>query len=644
MLNHPKMNSLANSKSLKARIGNAGGRNKFFSSVGLIQLGLLVGDSNFKRVSRPKENVTTIQDAGKNFRWKDIFLIAVSILLLPAPAPAAFVQPERSQKGMVVSAHPLASDSGVEMLQLGGNAVDAAVATAFAISVVEPFSAGIGGGGFLLLHQAGTEDVKALDFRERAPLAATRDMYLDAAGKVRPNASINGHLAAGVPGTVAGLYEVHRQYGKLPWSTVVQPAIRLANQGFVVGRQYVNSAEVRKDVLLSNPAAREIFTRDGKMYAVGDRLHQWSLAQTLRNIAADPQSFYTGSIAQAIAADMAKNGGLITLEDLKAYKPIWREPLCGVALQVEICSMPPPSSGGVHLLEILNIIGDTDLKSLGWHHPDALHLMAEAMKIAYADRSEHLGDPDFVKVPVASLINPAYAKLRRQEIERERARPATEVKPVDAETLSRFAKGESQDTTHLTVVDAERNVVSLTFTVNGRFGAGVVAASTGILLNNEMDDFAIAPNTPNLFGLVGSEANAIAPGKTPLSSMTPVIVRENGKLRMAAGSPGGSTIITTVLQIVLNVLVYEMDAGAAVSAPRLHHQWLPDQLRVEPWGFDPATLDELRRRGHQIEVQPVWGNANAIVVTSDGTLEGAADPRGEGAARGFFGAMPMPLW
>ncbi|MBD2042802.1 gamma-glutamyltransferase [Microcoleus sp. FACHB-672] len=635
MLTPPKINSLANSKSLKTRLINAAGQNNFFSSVGLIQLGLVVGDSSFKGVGRQKENITTTQDAGKNFRLKDIFLIAVSILLLPAPAPAAFVQPERSQKGMVVSAHPSGSDSGLAMLQQGGNAVDAAVATAFAISVVEPFSAGIGGGGFLLLHQAGTGDVKALDFRERAPLAATRDMYLDETGKVRPNLSINGHLAAGVPGTVAGLYEVHQQYGKLPWKTVVQPAIRLADQGFVVGRQYVTSAEARKEVLLSNPAAREIFTLNGRMYAVGERLQQWSLAQTLRNIAADPQSFYTGVTAQAIAADMAKNGGLITLEDLKAYKPIWREPLCGVALQVEICSMPPPSSGGVHLLEILNIIGDTDLKSLGWHHPDALHLMAEAMKIAYADRSKHLGDPDFVKVPVASLISPDYAKLRRQEIEMGRARLATEVKPVDAETLSRFAKGESQDTTHLTVVDAERNVVSLTFTVNGRFGAGVVAAGTGILLNNEMDDFAIALNTPNLFGLVGSEANAIAPGKTPLSSMTPVIVRENGKLRMAAGAPGGSTIITTVLQIVLNVLVYEMDAGAAVSAPRLHHQWLPDQLRVEPWGFDPATLDELRRRGHQIDVQPVWGNANAVVVTPDGTLEGAADPRGEGAARGF---------
>ncbi|MBD1937116.1 gamma-glutamyltransferase [Microcoleus sp. FACHB-68] len=638
------MNSLANSRNKKSPLENVPERKKYSSSVGFIRLSLLAGDFKFKWVSRHRENVTKTKDCGKNFRYKDIFLIAVSILLLPAPAPAAFVQPERSQKGMVVSAHPSGSDAGVAMLEQGGNAVDAAVATAFAISVVEPFSAGIGGGGFLLLHQAGTKDVKALDFRERAPLAATRDMYLDQAGKVRPNSSLNGHLAAGVPGTVAGLYEVHRQYGKLPWSSVVQPAIRLANQGFLVGRKYVTYAEYRKEMLLSNPAAREIFTVDGRMYAVGERLQQWSLAQTLQNIAADPQSFYTGVTAQAIAADMAKNGGLITLEDLKAYKPIWREPLCGVALQVEICSMPPPSSGGVHLLEILNIIGDTNLKSLGWHHPDALHLIAEAMKIAYADRSKHLGDPDFVKVPVASLISPDYAKLRRQEIEMGRARPATEVKPVDAETLSRFAKGESQDTTHLTVVDAEHNVVSLTFTVNGPFGAGVVAEGTGILLNNEMDDFAIALNTPNLFGLVGSEANAIAPGKTPLSSMTPVIVRENGKLRMAAGAPGGSTIITTVLQIVLNVLVYEMDAGAAVSAPRLHHQWLPDQLRVEPWGFDPATLEELRRRGHQIDVQPVWGNGNVVVVTPDGTLEGAADPRGEGAARGFFEAMPMPMW
>ncbi len=553
---------------------------------------------------------------------------------------AAFVLPERSKRGMVVSAHPKASEAGLSMLRRGGNAVDAAVATAFAISVVEPFAAGIGGGGFLLLHQAQTGEMKALDFRERAPLRATRDMYLDEQGHVRPNASVNGYLAVGVPGTVAGLYEVHRRYGKLSWQEVLKPAIHLAKDGFVVSFvvpwRFAQASLTRKDAILSNPAARQIFTRKGSLYGPGDRLVQRDLARSLQAIAKDPQSFYTGSIARAIAADMASNGGLITLKDLKSYKPIWRTPLCGTFRKARICSMPPPSSGGVHLLQMLNIIGDTDLKFRGWHHPDVLHLLIEAMRIAYADRSEYLGDPDFVKVPVEQLTSRAYAAKRRQEIQMQRARSSSEVKPVDKQTLQRYTKAnESPDTSHLTVVDEQRNAISLTFTINLGFGSGVVASGTGILLNNEMDDFAAAPGVPNAFGVVGNDANAIAPRKTPLSSMTPTIVTENGRLRMATGSPGGSTIITTVLQVILNVLEYNMDAGAAVSASRIHHQWLPDQLSVEPWGLDAVTLAELRRRGHKIDEQSPWGNANAIVVTPDGKLEGAADPRGEGSPRGM---------
>lgn len=553
---------------------------------------------------------------------------------------AAFVLPERSKRGMVVSAHPKASEAGLSMLRRGGNAVDAAVATAFAISVVEPFAAGIGGGGFLLLHQAQTGEMKALDFRERAPLRATRDMYLDKQGHVRPNASVNGYLAVAVPGTVAGLYEVHRRYGKLSWQEVLKPAIHLAKDGFVVSSvvpwRFAQASLTRKDAILSNPAARQIFTCKGSLYGPGDRLVQRDLARTLQAIAIDPQSFYTGSIARAIAADMASNGGLITLKDLKSYKPIWRTPLCGTFRKARICSMPPPSSGGVHLLQMLNIIGDTDLKSRGWHHPDVLHLLIEAMRIAYADRSEYLGDPDFVKVPVEQLTSRAYAAKRRQEIQMLWARSSSEVKPVDKQTLQRYTKAnESPDTSHLTVVDEQRNAISLTFTINLGFGSGVVASGTGILLNNEMDDFAAAPGVPNAFGVVGNDANAIAPRKTPLSSMTPTIVTENGRLRMATGSPGGSTIITTVLQVILNVLEYNMDVGAAVSASRIHHQWLPDQLSVEPWGLDAVTLAELRRRGHKIDEQSPWGNANAIVVTPDGKLEGAADPRGEGSPRGL---------
>lgn len=566
-----------------------------------------------------------------------VFHLCCSALLVTCqePASAAFVQPLRSKRGMVVSAHPLASQAGLEMLRKGGNAVDAAVATTFAISVVEPFSAGIGGGGFLLLHQSKTAEIKALDFRERAPLRATRNMYLDEQGKVRPNASVDGYLSVAVPGTVAGLAQVHRQYGRLPWATLVAPSIRYAQNGFVVSERYVRATELRQKVILNNPAARQVFTRNGTLYAPGDKLVQRDLARTLQIIAKNPQSFYTGEIARAIASDMAANGGLITLADFKAYQPIWRTPVCGTFRQARICSMPPPSSGGVHLLQILNIIGDTNLNAQGWHHPDALHLLVEAMRIAYADRSEYLGDPDFVEVPVAQLTSRAYAAQRRQEIQMLRARASTEVKPVDKATLQRYTKKESPDTSHLTVVDEQRNAVSLTFTINYGFGAGVVTPGTGILLNDEMDDFAAAPGVPNAYGLVGGDANAIAPRKTPLSSMTPTIVTQNNRLRMAVGAPGGSTIITTVLQIILNVLEYDMDAGAAVSAARIHHQWLPDQLRVEPWGLDAATIAELRRRGHKIKEQSPWGNANTILVTPDGKLEAAADPRGEGAPSGF---------
>ncbi len=577
-------------------------------------------------------------------------IILLSVVFYTQIASAAFRKPLRGKRAMVVSAHPLASDAGLKMLQEGGNAIDAAVATTFAISVVEPFSAGIGGGGFLLMHDSRKRTIKALDFRERAPLKATKNMYLDDGGKVRRNASINGYLAVGTPGTVAGMYEVHRRYGKLPWKTVVQPSIKLAKDGFLVSDKFVQAVKRRKKMIASNQEARAIFTRNGNYFQPGEKLVQTDLAKTLQDIAVNPQSFYTGKIARAIASDMAKNNGLITLEDLKSYKPIWREPVCGDFRKAKVCSMPPPSSGGIHLLQMLNIIGDTDLKSLGWHHPDAIHLITEAMRIAYADRSEYLGDPDFVKVPQQQLINPEYAKLRRQQIDMQRAKPSTEVKPVSKETLQKFTRNtpsrlipanpnpkskESTETSHLTVIDEQRNAVSLTFTINLGFGAGIVTPETGIVLNNEMDDFSAAPGVPNAFGLLGNEANSIVPLKTPLSSMTPTIVTQNGRLRMAVGTPGGSTIITQVLQIILNVLEYDMDAAAAVSASRIHHQWFPDTLRVEPWGLDALTLQELKRRGHKINQTDPWGNSNLIIVKPDGTLEGAADPRGEGEARGI---------
>jgi gamma-glutamyltranspeptidase / glutathione hydrolase len=503
--------------------------------------------------------------------------IVSSLLILASSAPvlAAFPRPVRSQGAMVTSAHPLATEAGVNILARGGNAIDAAVATTLAISVVEPFSAGIGGGGFMVVKMG--NEMKTLDFRERAPQKASRNMYLDAQGKVRPNASLEGHLAAGVPGTIAGLAAAHQKYGKLPWRVVVQPSIDLARKGFKVSDLYTVQAKSKQKLLATNPAARQIFTRNGQPLQPGDKLIQTDLARTLTLIARNPQNFYTGSIAAAIDRDMRLNKGLISLADLKSYRPRWMEPLCGKFRQYSVCSMPPPSSGGVHLLQILNTIGNTDLNALGWHSPDALHLLIESMRIAYADRSEHLGDPNFNNIPVSALTNPAYAAKRRQEITLDKARPSIKLKPATATELSKFVgvasplenrsnslpkidnKGirgqsanppalitESMETSHLNVVDNQRNVVSLTFTVNYRFGAGVVVPGTGILLNDEMDDFAISPGVPNVFGLIGGEKNSIAPGKTPLSSMTPTIVTENGKFKMAIGAPGGSTIITTM--------------------------------------------------------------------------------------------------
>lgn len=559
----------------------------------------------------------------------------LGICLLTALPSQAVKQPAQSSasRGIVASAHPLATAAGLSILRQGGNAVDAAVATTLAISVVEPFSAGIGGGGFLLYRPADTGKVEALDFREKAPLKATATMYLDVQGKVRPRASTDGYLAVAVPGSLAGLAEVQHRYGRLPWSATVQPAIALAEQGFTISDHLARATQSRLPLFKTNAAARAIFTQQGQPLKPGTKLIQRDLGRTLQLIAQDPDRFYTGTIAQAIARDMQRNQGLITLDDLKTYRPTWRSPVCGAFLKMQVCSMPPPSSGGVHLLELLNLWSASGLQNSPRYSPKVLHFMAEAMKIAYADRAVHLGDPGFVKVPVSALINPAYAAQRRLEIT-DKARPASEVNAASQSLLQRYTRSESTETSHLSVVDKDRNAVSLTFTVNLGFGAGVVAAGTGIVLNNEMDDFAIAPNTPNAFGLVGSQANAIAPGKIPLSSMTPTIVSNQGRLKLVAGSPGGSTIITTVFQLVLNTLIYGMNAEQAVSATRIHDQWLPDQLRVEA-GLDNKTLDALRQRGHTVVERPSWGNADLILVKSDGTLEGAADPRGEGSAQGY---------
>lgn len=557
---------------------------------------------------------------------------AISTLVSPCLAAPPSTQ---GQTGLITSAHPDATRVGLEILKQGGNAVDAAVATAMAISVAEPFSAGIGGGGFLLLRLGETNQMIALDFRERAPLKANSRLYLDAEGQVIPRASIDGHRAVAVPGTVAGLQAIHQKYGQLPWQTLLNPAIKLAEEGFVVSDRTHRIILLRQKALAANPAAQKIFLPKGQPLAVGSRLIQTDLANTLKRLAQDPQAFYSGSIALAIAKDMQKNDGIVSLWDLKTYAPTWREPLCGEFQQLQVCSMPPPSSGGVHLIQILNLLTLGQPFSTKADHPDYLHALVEAMKIAYADRAEYLGDTDFVEVPVQELTSLQYAQRRFQEINPNQARPAEQVKAMNSQTLKWLQK-ESNDTSHLNVVDRDRNAVSLTFTLNLGFGAGVVVPGTGIILNNEMDDFATAPGVPNAFGLVGNTQNTIAPTKKPLSSMTPTIVTEAGKLRLVVGAAGGSTIITTVLQLVMNVLVFEQDVATAIHAPKVHHQWRPLPLRMEEWvQFPQTTVEELKQRGHDIQGRTQWGNANLIEVTSQDELFGAADPRGEGTALGY---------
>ena len=552
----------------------------------------------------------------------ETLILTVAFLLLPMPgfilgaqANEITLPQNRTDRGMVTSAHPLATQAGLDILKQGGNAIDAAIATTLAISVVEPFSAGIGGGGFLLFHEAKTGEMTALDFRERAPLSATPNQYLDSTtGKVIPKRSTDGYAAVAVPGTIAGLRDAHQRYGKLPWASLVKPSIQLARQGFPTSARLLQAIEMRRSLLVQNAEMSQLFLPGGKLPAIGQPIIQTNLARTLETIAQNPNAFYQGNLAQAIARDIQANGGMVTVQDLQQYRSIWRSPLCqnfdrvNEAKPIRVCAMPPPSSGGVHLLQLLNLVGLDDARRSGWHHPETLHRMIESMRIAYAAQ-------------------------RRLEI-RASATPSQQVKAIDRQRLMQWLK-ESNDTSHLNVIDAERNAVSLTFTINLGFGAGVIAQGTGIILNNEMDDFAIAPNVPNAFGLTGESFNAIAPFKTPLSSMTPTIVTQDRKARLAVGAPGGSTIITTVFQIVLNIFAHDMDIKSAIASPRLHQQWLPDQTRIDRFGFDPLTIDALKKRGHAIVEREAWGNANGIQVLPNGSLWGAADPRGEGNAAGY---------
>ena len=539
------------------------------------------------------------------------------------PAWTLRSKPATGQHAMVVSAHPLATQAGVEILKQGGNAIDAAVAVAFALEVVLPDAGNIGGGGFIV-HRSAAGEVLALDYREAAPAGATHDMYLDSAGNVTDK-SLVGHLAAGVPGSVAGLYAAWKRLGSLPWPTLLAPAIRLAN-GHIVDSARSHDITNDRELLAQFPASRAQFLPKDSAPVPGTLWKQHDLARTLQLISdSGPDVFYRGQIADLIVAEMQRGGGLITKNDLRAYRAKWRTPVELTYRGYTIYSMPPPSSGGVTMGEILNILEGYDtIPALGT--PAYEHLLAEAMRRAFIDRNHWLGDPDFVQMPIERLLSKSYAASLRSEIDLQHATP----------TPPSVTTGGGVHTTHYSIVDAKGNAASVTTTLNGGFGSGVTVTGAGFLLNNEMDDFASAPGKPNMYGLVQGEANAIAPGKRMLSAMTPSIVLDRGgKLFMVVGTPGGPTIITTVAQVILNVLDQRMSLADAVAAPRIHHQALPDVIHYERDGLTEATVRALEAMGHRMEMRRGMSGIVAAIQHTAGGWIGVADPRYAGGALGY---------
>lgn len=528
--------------------------------------------------------------------------------------------PVAAKNGMVASEQEMASRIGLNILKAGGNAVDAAVAMGFALAVALPNAGNVGGGGFMMVHDARTGRSVALDFREVAPSKATRDMYLDAQGKVIDGKSLYTHYAVGVPGTVAGMEHALKKWGTLPLSKVVAPAVALADKGFPVSETLAKILQQEQKNMGRWPATQAIFWKNGQPLRQGDTLVQKDLAQSLRLIGEQgAKAFYEGAIAQKITAEMAPHAGAITLADLKNYKVVEREPVRGSYRGYQIVTMPPPSSGGAHLIQILNMMERWPMNQWGANSANSVHHMAESMKLAYADRSEYLGDPDFVKVPLKGLISKRYADQLAAGINPTQARTAKDIKPGKPQPY------ESDQTTHFSVVDKAGNAVAVTYTLNTNFGSGIVAKGTGILLNNEMDDFSAKPGVANAYGLVGGDANAVAAGKRPLSSMTPTIVLKDGKPWLVTGSPGGARIITTVLQQVVNAIDFGMNPAEAAATPRFHHQWTPDELRIEK-GFSNDTLALLRQWGHNVALKPSMGRTQTIQIR-DGMLYGASDPR-----------------
>lgn len=532
-----------------------------------------------------------------------------------------------TDSAMVVSAHPIASQIGVDILKKGGNAIDAAIAVHYALAIAFPEAGNLGGGGFAVVRMADGRKF-ALDFREMAPGAADRDMYLNDEGDPIDTLSWLGHLASGVPGSVAGMAALHDSLGTLPMDSLIQPAIDLAANGIeltVKAAQHLNS---KRELILRKSTRPTVYAPD-TAFSAGDTLRIPNLALVLAEIQEKgPEGFYQGWVADSIVAEMERGGGIITHEDLENYEAKWREPLVGQYLDLEVISMPPASSGGVALLQMLEMVESEGMGEYDWHEPQTVHLMVEAMRRAYADRSQHLGDMDFYEVPIDTLLHPEYLVDRLADYD------IFEATSSDSLEAGVFVS-ESEETTHLSIVDAQGNAVSLTTTLNGWFGSCVVPGGTGFFMNNEMDDFSAKPGVPNFFGLIGAEANAIEPGKRMLSSMTPTIVVRGGKLWMVVGTPGGSTIITSVFQNILNVYHYGFSMQASVEAPRFHHQWLPDTIQYEADAFTPEVIDSLMARGHALRQRGSIGRVDAILVLPDGTLEGGADPRGDDAAAGY---------
>lgn len=559
-------------------------------------------------------------------------VLASSLAVILAMSGTSFAAPDNAlimagENGMAVTTQPLADMAGQLILDSGGNAIDAAVAVGYALAVVHPQAGNIGGGGFAIIHTADGKDY-ALDFREMAPAAATRDMYLDDKGNVIPGESTGTYKAAGIPGTVAGMSAMLERFGTKKLSEVMATAIELAEKGYILSERQAGSMAAFRDKLYKFPASRKYFLKpDGTAYKAGELFIQSDLAETLKRISAEgPKGFYEGKTAELIEADMKANGGLITLEDLKKYTVKWREPSTATYRGYKIVSMCPPSSGGAVVAEILNVMENADMRTLWAASPaQAIHVMAEAMRQAYADRSEYMGDPDFVKVPVDELTSKEYAKKIFDRINPSKATPSDNVRPG----LTPLKEG--TNTTHYSVVDKFGNAVSVTYTINESWGSGASVEGAGFLLNNEMDDFSVKPGVPNVYGLVGGDANAVAPFKRPLSSMSPSIVSKDGKTILVVGSPGGARIITTVLQVIANVIDRRMSVNAAVSAPRYHMQWLPDELRIEPGnGLSPADIEALVGMGYKLSLQPFMGDVNVIMIDPDtGVITGSHDSRHE---------------